>query len=184
MSSIDEYLILKIKRALGSNHNIYEKPVRLEKFNNGAYVCKKSSVLRIGNKEMFQDLVNLGLVPRKSLRLKLPNIPNRLFRFFLRGYFDGDGCIHASKPKGGAGMEIYTIFTSGCQEFLLNLNRRISELIGLPNKNIYYNSGAFRLRFRKKDSLKLLAFMYKDLDRSIYLERKYQIYKHYLAEQN
>jgi len=56
--------------------------------------------LVIINKHMSQCLNDLGCVPRKSLILKYPHyLPPELHRHFIRGFFDGDGCIYSNKPK-------------------------------------------------------------------------------------
>lgn len=47
----------------------------------------------IVNKHLWNTLNNLGCTPQKSLTLKFPNIGSELFISFIRGYFDGDGCL-------------------------------------------------------------------------------------------
>lgn len=47
----------------------------------------------IVNKHLWNTLNNLGCTPRKSLTLQFPNIPEELEIPFIRGYFDGDGCL-------------------------------------------------------------------------------------------
>lgn len=94
ISSNNKTLLVKVRKALSSNHTIYFKKPRMVKFTGGKfYLCRKTYILRVGNKKMFDDLVDLGLTPRKSLKLVFPQISHRYFGFFLRGYFDGDGCV-------------------------------------------------------------------------------------------
>lgn len=51
----------------------------------------------IANKHLWSSLNNLGCTPRKSLTLQFPNISifsnDNLIVPFIRGYFDGDGCL-------------------------------------------------------------------------------------------
>ena len=47
----------------------------------------------ITNKHLWNTLNNLGCTPRKSLTLQFPNISEELEIPFIRGYFDGDGCL-------------------------------------------------------------------------------------------
>lgn len=47
----------------------------------------------IVNKHLWNTLNNLGCTPRKSLTLQFPNISEELEIPFIRGYFDGDGCL-------------------------------------------------------------------------------------------
>ena len=54
------------------------------------------------SEKMKNDLINKGCIPQKSLILKFPEkeiLPENLQIPFIRGYFDGDGCI--SKIKEG-----------------------------------------------------------------------------------
>ena len=133
---------------------------------------------------MIQDLINLGLIPRKSLRLRLPEMPTEHFEFFTRGYFDGDGCVHVSVQKGSRKPKISVIFTSGSKKFLGNLSIKLQENLNISLNRVYYNSGAFRLKYREENSLKILSFMYKNLYKAPYLNRKYQIYQNYLKSLN
>lgn len=50
---------------------------------------------------MCEDLSKLGAIQNKSLILKFPDkiIPEKFMRDFIRGYFDGDGCVWNGKRK-------------------------------------------------------------------------------------
>jgi len=54
--------------------------------------------LTITNKHIWNTLNNLGCTPRKSLTLKFPNIKEHIIDF-IRGYFDGDGCLTYKRYK-------------------------------------------------------------------------------------
>lgn len=49
--------------------------------------------LKFDSKIVSNQLNELGCVPNKSLILNYPTIDDNLQNHFLRGYFDGDGCI-------------------------------------------------------------------------------------------
>lgn len=58
--------------------------------------------LEINSKDIKLDLIKLGCVPCKSKILKFPNISQlhiEYYNHFIRGYFDGDGCIWNGKRK-------------------------------------------------------------------------------------
>lgn len=62
---------------------------------------------------MCNDLISHGCVPNKSLILKPPKIDNELINHFIRGYFDGDGCVSFnSKTK------VYAVCILGTKEIL------------------------------------------------------------------
>ena len=55
------------------------------------YKCKPCWRLLIDSVKLCDDIQKLGCMPNKSKTIRLPKIPDSLFRHFLRGYFDGDG---------------------------------------------------------------------------------------------
>lgn len=169
----DKALLQEIKHSMGSKHRIYKYIPRYNNFGFKSYLCKQSYSLRLGSKTMFQDLVNLGITPRKSLRLKIPNIPTRYLPFFIRGYFDGDGCIFVGIEKGRSTPRLRLIFTSGSRQFLNSLSEVFNIQLETKISKIYFNSGAYRLLYSKREAVKILKFMYQKLQSAPYLERKY-----------
>lgn len=88
----DKDILLKVKNVLESDYPLIESQ---QKSNN-----KKTYRFYVYSKKIFDDLVNLGVKPRKSLSLKFPTFLNdSLMPHFIRGYFDGDGCIWNGKRK-------------------------------------------------------------------------------------
>lgn len=82
----DKYILEKFKNVID-----YKKPLI---FSSGVWKVVVNSHI------MNNDLIDKGCFMNKTFTLKLPNsdqVPNELFNHFLRGYFDGDGCIHISK---------------------------------------------------------------------------------------
>ena len=182
ISSNDKSLLEQVRKTLSSEHTIYSRKPRIVKFGSGkSYLCRESFNIRIGNKEMFNDLINLGLTPRKSLHMRFPKIPPIYFSHFLRGYFDGDGCVTIKVDKGHIAKEIRVVFSSGCRKFLDTLSENICSYLQIKSKHANRNNEAFNLAYRKRDGLKILSFMYKDLDKAPFLDRKYAIYKNYLG---
>ena len=71
-----------------------EKPLNISKTNyNGANRCR----LYFNSKHMWEVLNSYGCTPKKSLTLTFPPISifkdKSLIKHFIRGYFDGDGCL-------------------------------------------------------------------------------------------
>lgn len=177
ITSNDKSLLGQVLKAMNSKHIIISREPRVITFKEKAYLCAKTFNLRIGNKTMFQDLINRGVRPRKSLTMKFPEIPFQFFSFFLRGYFDGDGCLNIYIPKGQKAKRIKVIFTSGSCKFLSSLSEKLHSLIKTSLKRIYKSDGAFQLSYRKADSIKILSSMYKNLENAPYLVRKYKIFQ-------
>ena len=87
---------------------------------------------------MCKRLYQLGIVNRKSLILKWPEIPKMFIRHFIRGYFDGDGNVHKRKNNG------YCIVTIlGTYDVLKTIRSNFSKIYGKSigsiskRKNIY-----------------------------------------------
>lgn len=64
----------------------------------GAIIVNRNNIgVSIGSKSIYNDLNRYGVIERKSGKEIIPFglIPDDLIRHFIRGYFDGDGCISA-----------------------------------------------------------------------------------------
>ena len=180
LTNNDHALLDEIKKTMSSNHSLYFRPQKYNKFRNGSYQCKATYNLRIGSKLIYEDLSMYGLTPRKSLKIRLPQVPDDLFGFFLRGYFDGDGCVNVYK-KTPDGLAIQVVFTCGSKLFLCELSNIISKLADVKNKNIFSQSYAFRLRYVAEEAVSVLDLIYRDLNKSPYLRKKFNIYSEYQA---
>lgn len=122
-------------------------------------------------KERFNKL---GIIPRKSLVLKYPKfLPENLERHFIRGYFDGDGCISLTKLKK-EGVFAKNVSLLGTKEFLTDLLKSINLEKILSKKDKKTNNNTYTINFKRKEGLNFLKYMYKDSN--IYLERKYKRY--------
>lgn len=169
-------ILEKIKEMIGSNHKI---SIRERKFPS-----KIAYRLQIGSKEIFNDLLKLGLTPAKSKTIDLPKIPDTYFPHFVRGYFDGDGSViiadYIRKDRNNKKSKtILSGFTSGSKEFLQNMQVQLKEIAYITGGTFNFSSGGYRLYFSVKDSLKLYNFMYNRLENDLFLERKKEIFEKY-----
>lgn len=153
----DEDILFKIKECLKSNH-----PINIVK--------NKYRRLRIINKHFVNTLINLGCTPRKSNVVKYPMIQVELNSHFIRGYFDGDGCLSIYKSKDKFYKRISIVSGSTCMiqsllVILSLLNIKCNYLIDRKSTYVLYIS-------RQKDVNVFLKYIYTDA--SIYLDRKYK----------
>ena len=177
LANNDKSILEQMKSCLSSNHTIQARKPRIALFGEELFSCSESFHLRIGNKIMYDDLLNLGVTPRKSLTMVFPDIPTSFLSFFLRGYFDGDGNIYFGIVKDRRQPRLRINFVSGSPKFLTYLGEKLKNVLQLNSFPFYKNSRAFRLSYSKHDSLKILRFMYRELDAAPYLERKYKVYQ-------
>lgn len=170
----DRDLLYKIREVLGSNHKI---AIRKRGDN-----WKDSYRLQIGSKEIFNDLLRLGLTPNKSKTIRLPEIPKKHFANFVRGYFDGDGNVVSGYfrkcDRKNKSYILSARFTSGSEAILRNLRDNLSKLLGTTG-SMFCKDRTWRLNYSINDSKKLFKFMYNNdnVENLIFLERKYKIYK-------
>lgn len=177
VASKDKPLLEQVRKALSSDHTINTRKAKVNDFFGKKYLCSEIFNLRIGNKLMYQDLIDKGLIPRKSLIMKLPYVPREYFDYFLRGYFDGDGCISIYRKPGGKAKIVQVVFVSGSYDFLDKLSKKIQNELGISRRKIYNNTRSFKISYKKHDSLRILHYMYKNLSSAPYLERKYKKFK-------
>ena len=115
------------------------------------------------------DLMNLGCTQAKSLTLTFPSkeqVPEHLIHHFMRGYFDGDGCI-------AYGQGQYRLSILGTSEFLDKYEDYILNILNRTNRNKRrYNGQALSIQYAGTEQVyKIYNFLYKDA--TIYLDRKY-----------
>lgn len=171
----DKYLLKAILKEMNSNN-----PLRLNR-NNYSFAIR--------SKEIVTDIKKLGGIPRKSLTVKFPKIPQRYLSDFIRGLWDGDGSISHVKK-----LNHYTSsFSCGSKIFIYKvlcvLRKNIKDLRG----NIYIDfrkkgkkmplhgflkkdSVTYTLHFGVNDTKRLRDFIYKNLDKNntiLKMKRKY-----------
>ena len=133
--------------------------VRLEKTR-----CR----LEFRSTKVKNDLIQHGCTPNKSLTLTFPNIQKQLIPSFIRGYFDGDGCLCYTEKT----LEVSMI---GAYEFL----EVLCEIINIDKKRIYdlnNNKRSSRIVLSSKHDIEyFLNYIYTDAN--IYLDRKYNKYQ-------
>ena len=163
--------------------------------SNKASVAKVSNsncfVLNVYNTEIIKWFIANECVPRKSSIVKLPIIPEIFFSHFMRGLFDGDGCITIIKEKSGITSTLRVYIAGGNIDFFNSIKNKLSSLninsniivINNANKSIcgrlpknYKDS--YRLTINGKNAIKFCEFIYNN--DQLYLSRKKAIFKKYL----
>ena len=169
----DKEILLKIRKVLGSNHKISIR-------DKGIINHKLGYRLQIGSKEIFADLSRLGFSPNKSLILKFPIIPKEYVGDFIRGYFDGDGCVyfkkHKVKDREVKRWIFSSRFTSGSLNFLQDLHTTL-HFFDVKGGKIYKKDRGYDLVLSHRDSVALFELMYNTNCRGLYLNRKYKLFQ-------
>lgn len=132
------------------------------------YLHNNSIDIKFFSRKLISDLKILGCTERKSLTLQIPNINDNLLRHFLRGYFDGDGCI------------TYTILNNRSKHFSISSSHDFCKQLQVKIKTVFnldmqvYKRDKISILSSTKYSTikKLYEIMYKDC--SFFLKRKKQ----------
>lgn len=152
----DRIILELLIQELESNLSIKEKKNNID-------------VLSIFNRQISSDLNKWGAVQQKCFKLnKLPNIAKELIPHFIRGYFDGDGCLSIyytqKHPK-------YTFSITGNSLFIKTLNDLFVDTLNIPNNKLIFYKNSCRFISSKKQTIKLIGnYMYENC--SFCLERK------------
>lgn len=165
----DKDLLERIKNELEYEGNLRFDPLH-EKNEN----YKNQYILCINDEYISNQLEKLGVVNAKSLILRFPTfLDESLYSHFLRGYFDGDGCIYYDQNRDKCQVNIV-----GTYEFCSTVSNILSVFD--CKHSIYHpkqsgESNTYVLRTcGNKSSYIFLSWMYKDAD--IKMNRKYRKY--------
>jgi len=164
-ASKDVELVEKFKTALKINN-------RITRVGRGGETVKKYYGVNFGDKVFYKFLNTIGLTKKKSKTIECIDIPQRFFRDFLRGLFDGDGTFYTFWDKRWPNSFCFKLsFASASKDFIEWLKARLSRSYGVKG---YFHKGAgvINLEYVKGDSKKLFSIMYYRND-LLFLMRKY-----------
>jgi len=131
--------------------------------NEAARLCLYST-------HMCEQLSEKGCVPRKSLVVNFPSIiPEKLISHFMRGYFDGNGCIYFHEESRSCKFTIDST-EQFCAKFFQVILNNTTDITSTPK--YYYRStiGSMQMSGRI-NTLKALDFLYNNA--TVKLQRKY-----------
>ena len=164
LSMNDKELLEKVKKVMGSARKI--TPSRHQ---------KRLYCYHFSREKIVKDLKKLCVVPKKSLIVQFPNVPEAYLADFIRGVFDGDGSVFFDKrrPK----FPLRSKFVSSSKDFIIGLQQSL-ESLGMPKRTIYIqktkNGWSYMFIYDHKDSVKLFNILYKNAQNRLFLERKYE----------
>lgn len=173
----------KFNKSISGNYQITDRwrvcPLSKNKDKKNHMCC-----IRIFSSTMYNSLMKIGFSNDKSYDFHIPSLPSNLIRHYIRGYFDGDGCLCFTNKSFSisfitASHSLYSDLLQILKDNSINANNRI-----FVNE---YGTTMYRPEIYKfNDKLKFLNWIYQDAN--IYLDRKYKKYlkvkKHYEATQS
>jgi hypothetical protein len=128
--------------------------------------------ITLNSTKICNDLISHGIVPNKTYMDDFPYIKDDyLFIHFLRGVWDGDGCIYYEDYFKNRNFRVSLELTSNNSKFLKHIKKRLADFN--INSNIYKHGENECLKiFNLEDCKKMCNLIYKNS--KVYLERKYK----------
>ena len=158
----DSYILEEFKKHIGSN-----SPLGFIKKANER--SQNQRVMKIGSIVLSKRLSELGVVSAKTHKITFPTfLSQSILHHFIRGYFDGDGCISIHKGNGYFSL-------CGTFDFCSNVKNILGKEIGTNgsiitlHKDREYQTFSFSIG-GKFQVYKVGEYLYKDA--TIFLGRK------------
>lgn len=172
----DRYILEALNEELGGKHIITDTHKEILILNNKEPSKVDMSKLRVYSKDIVMGLHNNGIDFNKTHSDMFPTVSDDLFIDFLRGYIDGDGCIHKMK-ENALGVHI-TGANRKCFEYLQD---KLMNDYGISTKIYSEEIEGYKTKYRlycfaQADVKRLLDLIYQDKN-STKLDRKYKIYQ-------
>lgn len=167
----DKYILEELQKDIGSDYKIQDKQFGYKKNGDPKFI----SLLKINSSKLCEDLINLGVIPRKSMKQEMKKnlIPNKLISHFIRGYFDGNGSCSIRK-------NLISLDFFGSKTICLQIDEYLK--LNNINKNVLYGNNKnelYGLRINNTDN-KILLYYYLYEDATIYLKRKKEKFDKFL----
>ena len=97
LNTKDKDHIILFKECIKSTNPVINK---IDKFTkNGKEYTSFNSTISIYSKKMVDDLISHGCFNNKTFKIRIPDLQSLMLNHFIRGYFDGDGCIYKVKSR-------------------------------------------------------------------------------------
>lgn len=112
LSNKDKNHLEAFRDSLGSSH-----PVSTYHYNK-AKPPYSTAYLSIASTQMTEALARYAIVARKTFTCVWPSLPDSLYRHFLRGLLDADGCVKVEKHGLSIGLLGAPALVIDCQKHL------------------------------------------------------------------
>lgn len=162
----DKKILEKFKQALFYTGPISHKKKATENRQN-------SSLLQIYSKNLAENLAKHGCIQRKSHKTYFPSISTDLYSHFIRGLFEGDGCVYEDKRSKSLVFRLMgnKPLLEKVQEILIS-NCKLNKTKFNHNK-VHPNNIVTLAYYGNNNCDKIFSFIYKNCG-DLYLSRKYE----------
>lgn len=167
----DEHILSELLKYINGEMNIWQ------------HLQRDMSQITFSGKKIIDDLGNKGVYPQKTFTISYPMIDENLERHFLRGYFDGDGCIRLNIDKRDNSKRGDLRFVGGSIDILTKINERMNVLFG-TNLNKLYGPKNRDYKFIGWAGMSDIEKIYHGFydNTNLYLKRKKSIFDEVIVE--
>jgi hypothetical protein len=152
----DRYILERMLLEMESDY-----PINFH-YSNNLYI-------KITSKKIVDDIKKFGGHSKKSHTIQFPNIDDEFLSDFIRGFFDGDGCITYQKNEKCYTSSIISASDKFINTLIIKLRNNIKGFKGTITKSNY-----FLLNIGVNDTRRLRDYIYNNLDdNTLFLKRKY-----------
>jgi len=171
MRSSDIQLLKTFKECLNLSNKIARS-------KNDGWATKPSYRVQFSAVQFYRWMLKIGLFPAKTYTIGKIKIPDKYFRDFLRGHLDGDGSVITYKDYWNTFKNpkyiytrLYVGFMSASKKHMLWLRETICRIASLKGHLMErkpfrpdQTTSMHHLKFAKKESIKLLSWIYYNSD--------------------
>lgn len=160
LKSDDAYILEEFLKEIESNDI-----ARNRQLKQGDKIYCQSSIY-LNSVKLVEDLIANGCIQNKSLVLRRPELNRDLISHFIRGYFDGDGCVQFYPQRYA-----YCYSILGTKDVLTYIIES-ANLTHYNIRNAKSNSECLELRiFSKNELIRFHNYIYDN--KTTFLKRKY-----------
>lgn len=180
----DSEIVYLYKDSISPDARLYTIAPRIVTGRNGMKVQGHEAFgVDITSAILVNDLVDLGYGYNKSrANLHLPNIDESLIPHFIRGYFDGDGCITGwlAIEKGKSDRFRFKFDICGKTESILDEIIEFFQEHNIKiNKNYLKRDDMYRISTSSKKEVEKIYHLLYD-NSNFYLSRKFNKFNYYV----
>jgi hypothetical protein len=162
-------MTLKLKK---DDYSIIETFINFINYQGLPYYFGDYVQITLSGSKIINDLNNLGITENKTMIVKYPIIPENLNSHFMRGVFDGDGCISIHHDKRDNSDRGQVNICSGSIDFINTYVDNLVNYANIKRNNIRCPRGTYNVVDwgGLTDVENIYNFLYKDA--TVFLERK------------
>lgn len=170
LASIDKNHIQKFLDFVGC-----DMPIKTYMVGNGANDnLSESCEITITSKKIVSDLAKLGIGPKKSFTVEIPEVAEHLIRHLIRGIWDGDGSVLFRKSRPTDKNFRPEVQLCGNIKVVEKAQNYLIDKLDISKVGIFEVGNIFLFRYVGQSAREISKLLYDDA--TIYLDRKYEKY--------